>query len=197
MTASLPPFLGYVLAAPVLVAAAELTAAYPAAARTPSPDVAGLLGLGQIMTAAALPGAALISVEVGPDGTVSFTLPPDRSGYDGDTSAAELIADGLCVPRRRVRVPPAGARVRPAVGRARGAPHPAVGTRTPVRVAVAVARRRLLEAASAALATPVAGLRLAAGAVTDRAGRRLDIGALAVTAASTSTIAVTVDLTSR
>ncbi|MCO1614208.1 MULTISPECIES: isoquinoline 1-oxidoreductase [Micromonospora] len=191
MTAPLPPFLGYVLAAPVLVAAAELTAAYPAAARTPSPDVAGLLGLGQIMTAAALPGAALISVEVGPDGTVSFTLPPDR--YDGDTSAAELIADGLSVPRRRVRVPPP----RPAAGRTRGAPHPAVGTRTPVRVAVAVARRRLLEAASAALGTPVAGLRLAAGAVTDRTGRRLDIGALAGTAASTSTIAVTVDLTPR
>ncbi|MCZ7474341.1 MULTISPECIES: isoquinoline 1-oxidoreductase [unclassified Micromonospora] len=190
MTAPLPPFLGYVLAAPVLVAAAELSAAYPAA-RTPSPDVAGLLGLGEIMTAAALPGAALISVEVGPDGTVSFTLPPDR--YDGDTSAAELIADGLSVPRRRVRVPPP----RPAAGRARGAPHPAVGTRTPVRVAVAVARRRLLEAASAALGTPVAGLRLTAGAVTDRAGRRLDIGALAATAASTSTIAVTVDLTSR
>ncbi|MEV4521095.1 isoquinoline 1-oxidoreductase [Micromonospora tulbaghiae] len=191
MTAPLPPFLGYVLAAPVLVAAAELTAAYPGAARTPSPDVAGLLGLGEIMTAAALPGAALISVEVGPDGTVSFTLPPDR--YDGDTSAAELIADGLSVPRRRVRVPPP----RPAAGRTRGAPHPAVGTRTPVRVAVAVARRRLLEAASAALGTPVAGLRLAAGAVTDRAGRRLDIGALAGTAASTSTIAVTVDLTPR
>ncbi|MEU7173504.1 MULTISPECIES: isoquinoline 1-oxidoreductase [Micromonospora] len=191
MTAPLPPFLGYVLAAPVLVAAAELTAAYPAAARTPSPDVAGLLGLGEIMTAAALPGAALISVEVGPDGTVSFTLPPDR--YDGDTSAAELIADGLSVPRRRVRVPPP----RPAGGRTRGAPHPAVGTRTPVRVAVAVARRRLLEAASAALGTPVAGLRLAAGAVTDRTGRRLDIGALAGTAASTSTIAVTVDLTPR
>ncbi|MFG2068910.1 isoquinoline 1-oxidoreductase [Micromonospora tulbaghiae] len=191
MTAPLPPFLGYVLAAPVLVAAAELTAAYPGAARTPSPDVAGLLGLGEIMTAAALPGAALISVEVDPDGTVSFTLPPDR--YDGDTSAAELIADGLSVPRRRVRVPPP----RPAAGRTRGAPHPAVGTRTPVRVAVAVARRRLLEAASAALGTPVAGLRLAAGAVTDRAGRRLDIGALAGTAASTSTIAVTVDLTPR
>ncbi|MER5606656.1 isoquinoline 1-oxidoreductase [Micromonospora tulbaghiae] len=191
MTAPLPPFLGYVLAAPVLVAAAELTAAYPAAARTPSPDVAGLLGLGQIMTAAALPGAALVSVEVGPDGTVSFTLPPDR--YDGDTSAVELIADGLSVPRRRVRVPPP----RPAAGRTRGAPHPAVGTRTPVRVAVAVARRRLLEAASAALGTPVAGLRLAAGAVTDRTGRRLDIGALAGTAASTSTIAVTVDLTPR
>ncbi|MEU8336270.1 isoquinoline 1-oxidoreductase [Micromonospora tulbaghiae] len=191
MTAPLPPFLGYVLAAPVLVAAAELTAAYPGAARTPSPDVAGLLGLGEIMTAAALPGAALISVEVDPDGTVSFTLPPDR--YDGDTSAAELIADGLSVPRRRVRVPPP----RPAAGRTRGAPHPAVGTRTPVRVAVAVARRRLLEAASAALGTPVAGLRLAAGAVTDRTGRRLDIGALAVTAASTSTIALTVDLTPR
>ncbi|NED49597.1 isoquinoline 1-oxidoreductase, partial [Micromonospora aurantiaca] len=42
-----------------------------------------------------------------------------------------------------------------------------------------------------------AGLRLAAGAVTDRTGRRLDIGALAGTAASTSTIAVTVDLTPR
>ncbi|MFD4205721.1 isoquinoline 1-oxidoreductase [Micromonospora tulbaghiae] len=195
MTASLPPFLGYVLAAPVLVAAAELTAAYPSAARTgtPSPDVAGLLGLGEIMTAAALPGAALISVEVAPDGTVSFTLPPARSGYDGDTSAAELIADGLSVPRRRVRVPPP----RPAAGRARGAPHPAVGTRTPVRVAVAVARRRLLEAASAALATPVAGLRLAAGAVTHGAGRRLDIGALAVTAATTRTIAVAVDLAPR
>ncbi|MCZ7424584.1 isoquinoline 1-oxidoreductase [Micromonospora sp. WMMA1949] len=193
MTAPLPPFLGYVLAAPVLVAAAELTVAYPAAARTPSPDVAGLLGLGEIMTATALPGAALISVEVGPDGTVSFTPPPGRCGYDCDTSAAELIADGLSVPRRRVRVPPP----RPAAGRTRRAPHPAAGTRTPLRVAVAVARRRLLEAASAALGTPVADLRLAAGAVTDGAGRRVDIGALAGSAASTSTIAVPVDLEPR
>ncbi|MEU8312270.1 isoquinoline 1-oxidoreductase [Micromonospora sp. NPDC048887] len=193
MTAPLRPFLGYVLAAPVLVAAAELSTGYPAAARTPSPGMAGLLGLGEIMTAAALPGAGLVAVEVGPDGTVTFTLPPDRAGYCGDVPAAELIADGLAVPRRRVRVPPA----RPAGGRTRGTPHPAVPARTPVRVAVAVARRRLLEAASATHGTPVGCLRLAAGAVTDRAGRRLDIGALAGTAASTSTIAVPVDLTPR
>ncbi|MFJ1541397.1 isoquinoline 1-oxidoreductase [Micromonospora chalcea] len=194
---SVPRFVGYVLAAPVLVAAAELTAAYPATARTPSPDVTGLLGLGEIMTAAALPGTALIAVEVGPDGTVSCTLPPGRPGYAGSASAAELIAEELSLPRRRVRVPPPGAGARAATVTVRGAPHPAVATRTPVRVAVAVARRRLLEAASATLGTPVAGLRLAAGAVTDDAGRRLDIGALAVTAASASTIAVAVDLAPR
>ncbi len=196
-SASVPRFLGYVLAAPVLVTAAELAAAYPRAARLPSPDVTGLLGLGHVLTATALPAAELISVEVGPDGTVSLTLPPGRIGHGGDGSAAELIAEELSLPRRRVRVPPADARPRPAAGRRRAGPGPAVAIRTPVRVAAAVARRRLLEAASATLGAPVAGLRLAAGAVTDGAGRRLDIGALAVTAATTRTIAVAVDLAPR
>ncbi|MGC4896244.1 molybdopterin cofactor-binding domain-containing protein [Micromonospora sp. DT31] len=177
------------LAAPVLVTAAELAVSYPAA-RLPSPGVAGLLGLDEIMTATALPASELISVEVAPDGTVSFVLPPDRVGQADAGSTAELIAEELSLPRGRVRVPPTHARPE-TVCRATSF------TRTPVRVAVAVVRRRLLEVGSATLGVPVAGLRLSAGVVTDGAGRSLDIGTLATPAASTTTVAVAVDLPPR
>ncbi|MGW4499106.1 hypothetical protein ACWENR_10890 [Micromonospora sp. NPDC004336] len=78
-----------------------------------------------------------------------------------------------------------------------GGPTTTISSCTPVRVAAVVARRRLLEAASAAFGSPVAGLRLDAGVVTDGSGRSLDIGALVTAAASTSTVAVAVELDPR
>ncbi|XTZ14510.1 molybdopterin cofactor-binding domain-containing protein [Micromonospora echinospora] len=190
-------FPGYVLAAPILVTAAELAATPTATARPPSSDVTELLGLNHIMTAAALPTSGLISVEVSQDGTVSFTLPRTRLGQGVTTSTATLIAEELSVPRGRVRVTLIDAWPECPSHQATGGPDTTISTSAPLRVAAAVARQRLLEAASAAFGSPVVDLRLKAGVITDGDGRSLDIGALATKAASASTLAVVVELDPR
>ncbi|NUT49431.1 MAG: xanthine dehydrogenase family protein molybdopterin-binding subunit, partial [Saccharothrix sp.] len=149
------------------------------------------------MTAAALPTSHLITVEVGADGAVSFALPRAEVGQGITTSTAMLIAEELDVPLDRVRVTLADARPELVFNQLTGASNTTISTYTPVRVAAATARLRLLEAAAVELGTPVAELTLAAGVVTGRAGRRVDIGALAGRAASTRTIGVRVDLKPR
>ncbi|SCF33536.1 Molybdopterin-binding domain of aldehyde dehydrogenase [Micromonospora echinospora] len=189
-------FSGYVLAAPILVTAAEL-AASTTTAGPPSSDGTELLGLNDIMTAAALPTSGLISVEVSQDGTVSFTLPRTRLGQGASTSTATLIAEELSVPRGRVRVTLIDAWPEHVSHQGTAGPDTTMSTYAPLRVAAAVARQRLLEAASAAFGSPVVDLRLKAGVITDGDGRSLDIGALATKAASASTVAVVVELAPR
>ncbi|MBB2914554.1 isoquinoline 1-oxidoreductase beta subunit [Streptosporangium becharense] len=192
-------FLGYVLAAPTLVAAAELGPA-PAAgagARLPSPDLTELLDLNDMMTAAALPTSGLISVEVNQDGTVSFALPRAEVGQGITTSTAMLIAEEMAVPLARVRVTLADARPELLFNQLTGASNTTIATYTPIRVAAAVARRRLLAAAAAELGSPVTDLTLKAGVITDRSGGSIDIGALAGKAASTRNQQVLVELTPR
>ncbi|MEU5903011.1 molybdopterin cofactor-binding domain-containing protein [Micromonospora sp. NPDC047467] len=189
--------LGYVLAAPILVTAAELAATSTTTAPIPSSDVTRLLGLNDIMTAAALPAAGLISVEVSQDGTVSFALPRTWVGQSLTTSTVMLVAEELSVPPRRVHVTLADVGPDVAFNQVTGETNTIISTCTPIRVAAAVARRRLLKAASATLGSPVADLWLNDGVITDGSGRSLDIGALAARAASTSTVAMAVDLTSR
>ncbi|MFD6566885.1 molybdopterin cofactor-binding domain-containing protein [Micromonospora profundi] len=184
-------FPGYVLAAPVLVTAAELLTA-PGATALPSSGAAELQGLDDIMTAVALATSALIAIEVSQDGTVSCTVPRAPVGQAVTTSTAALIAEELAVPRRRIRV--ASADTGP--GRV-GTPAVAGTTYASVRVAAAIARQRLLRAAAAVLGVPLGGLRLDAGFVTDGAGSRLDFGALATKAASPRTLAVAVELAPR
>ncbi|MEU6075466.1 molybdopterin cofactor-binding domain-containing protein [Micromonospora sp. NPDC047074] len=189
-------FLGYVLAAPILVTAAELVAT-STAAQPPSSDVTRLLGLNDIMTAAALPASRLLPVEVSQDGIVSFTLPRAAVEQGITAPAATLVAEELSIPRRRVHVTLTDARPGTMFDQVTGVPNTSAPTYTAIRVAAAVARLRLLEAAAAAFGVPVADLRLNAGLVTDRSGRSLAIGALATRAASTSTVAVAVELAPR
>lgn len=103
-------FLGYVLAAPTLVAAAELGLAQRAEAVVPSPGVAELLDLNDLLTEAARPTANLIAIEVNKDGTVSFALPRTEVGQGITTSTAMLIAEEMDVPLADVRVTLADAR---------------------------------------------------------------------------------------
>ncbi|GID90733.1 molybdopterin cofactor-binding domain-containing protein [Amorphoplanes digitatis] len=189
-----PPFgrrrlLGYVLAAPILVTAAPL--------RASARDLTEVLDLNDIMTAAALPTSGLITVEVNQDGTVSFALPRAEVGQGITTSTAMLIAEELSVPLRRVRVTLADARPELLFNQLTGASNTTVSTYTPIRVAAAVARQRLLAAAEAELGTPATGLRLDAGVITDDRGRGIDIGTLAVKAASPRTAPVPVTLRTR
>ncbi|MGH2943643.1 MAG: hypothetical protein ACRDLN_12810, partial [Solirubrobacteraceae bacterium] len=65
--------MGYLLAAPTLVAAAQWDAA-PADAAIPSVQVTDALDLSDVLTLATVPTAGLISITVNSDGTASFAL---------------------------------------------------------------------------------------------------------------------------
>ncbi|MBW6436886.1 molybdopterin-dependent oxidoreductase [Actinoplanes hulinensis] len=185
MTTSRRRFLGYVLAAPVLVAAAS-----PGEAQA-----AELLDLNDIMTAAALPTSGLISVEINADGTVSFALPRAEVGQGITTSTAMLIAEELAVPLHRVKVTLADARPELLFNQMTGGSNTTIATYTPIRVAAAVARQRLLAAAATEFGST--DLRLADGVISTRDGRRIGIGELATKAASPRTLAVPVELTAK
>ncbi|MBA0051377.1 xanthine dehydrogenase family protein molybdopterin-binding subunit [Streptomyces sp. AJS327] len=194
-------FLGYLVAAPTLVAAAELspaTATTAAAdARLPSPEITEVADLNDLMTLAALPTANLVRVEVNPDGTVSFALPRAEVGQGITTSTSMLIAEELGVPLERVRVTLADARPELLFNQLTGASNTTISTYTPVRVAAALARHRLLEVAAKELGGSPGELTVKDGVVTGRSGRRVDIGALAGRAASARTRKVSVELTPR
>ncbi|MER6347963.1 molybdopterin cofactor-binding domain-containing protein [Streptomyces sp. NPDC001595] len=188
-------FLGYLVAGPTLVTAAELAPAAPARADIPSPEITELIDLNDVMTAAALPTSGLITVEVGTDGTVSFALPRTEVGQGITTSTAMLIAEELNVPVDRVRVTLADARPELLFNQLTGGSNTTVSTYTPVRVAAAVARERLLLAAAGELDADIAALTMRDGVVTAPSGRSIGIGALSEKAASLHTRQVAVDLT--
>ncbi|TCO54223.1 molybdopterin cofactor-binding domain-containing protein [Actinocrispum wychmicini] len=190
-------FLGYVLAAPTLLTAAELEVPPTAHAQLPSPDITQILDLNDMMTVAALPTSGLITVGVDQDGTVSFALPRAEVGQGITTSTAMLIAEELAVPLDRVRVTLADARPELLFNQLTGGSNTTIATYTPIRVAAAVARRRLLDAAATELGVAVTDLTLKAGVITDRSGHRIEIGALATKAASTRTRQMPVELTAR
>ncbi|MDQ3787961.1 MAG: molybdopterin-dependent oxidoreductase, partial [Actinomycetota bacterium] len=158
-------FLGYVLAAPTLVTAAEIGLPGTARAELPSPDITEIVDLNDMMTLAALPTSGLIAVEVGEDGTVSFALPRAEVGQGITTSTAMLIAEELSVPVDRVRVTLADARPELLFNQLTGGSNTTIATYTPIRVAAAIARQRLLAAAEVALGS--ADLTLANGVITD------------------------------
>lgn len=187
-------FLGFVLAAPTLVTAAQLVPAEQAEADVPSADITELVDLNDVMTLAALPTSGLITVQVNTDGTVSFALPRAEVGQGITTSTAMLIAEEMDVPLDRVRVTLADARPELVFNQLTGGSNTTVATFTPIRVAAAVARGRLLEAAAVALGAAVTELTVEAGVVTGPMGRSIGIGALAEKAAAVRTQQVTAEL---
>ncbi|MGW7411268.1 molybdopterin cofactor-binding domain-containing protein [Streptomyces sp. NPDC054863] len=200
-------FLGYVLAGPTLVTAAEIGSAPEASAKVaaakgpaaeiPSGDITDLVDLNDVLTLAALPTSNLIRIEVDKDGTVSFALPRAEVGQGITTSTAMLIAEEMDVPLAQVRVTLADARPELAFNQFTGASNTTIATFTPVRVAAAVARGRLLDAAAVALGAAVTDLTLKAGVVTDLVGGSIGIGALAEKAASAAPRRMSVELKER
>jgi len=177
------------------VAAAEVGTAPDAAADgIPSAEITELIDLNDVMTLAALPTSNLITIEVDTDGTVSFALPRAEVGQGITTSTAMLIAEEMDVPLDRVRVTLADARPELVFNQLTGGSNTTIATYTPVRVAAAVARGRLLQAAADELHASADELTWKAGVVSDRAGRSVGIGALARKAASVSTRQVPVEL---
>ncbi|MEU0600054.1 molybdopterin cofactor-binding domain-containing protein [Streptomyces sp. NPDC006393] len=186
-------FLGYVLAASTLTVAAELGEATlapdEAEAVVPSlPGPAEIYDLNDMLTHAALPTANLITIRIDPDGTASFALPRAEVGQGITTSSAMLIAEELDLPLERIRVTLADARPELLFNQLTGGSNTTISTFTPIRVAAAVARGRLLKAAALELGVALGTLTAKAGVITSAVtGRSLTYGDLAEKAASVTT----------
>ncbi|MFE1297907.1 molybdopterin cofactor-binding domain-containing protein [Streptomyces sp. NPDC058731] len=193
-------FLGYVLAASTLTVAAELGEAAlapgEAAAAVPSlPGPAEIYDLNDMLTHATLPTANLITIRIEADGTASFALPRAEVGQGITTSSAMLIAEELDLPLERIHVTLADARPELLFNQLTGGSNTTISTFTPIRVAAAVARGRLLRAAALELGESLDTLTTKAGAVVSSAtGRSLSYGDLAQKAAAVTTAQVTVAL---
>ncbi|MFE0463668.1 molybdopterin cofactor-binding domain-containing protein [Kitasatospora sp. NPDC058965] len=189
-------FLGYVLAASTLTVAAHLgEGADRADAAVPSlPEPADLYDLNDMLTDAALPTAGLITITVNPDGTASFALPRTEVGQGITTSTAMLIAEEMDLPLDRVRVSLADARPELLFNQLTGGSNTTISTYTPVRVAAATAKQRLLAAAAAELGLPLSALSALQGVITAPDGRSLSYAELAVKAASLTNLQVGVVL---
>lgn len=196
-------FLGYVLAAPTLTVAAQVgadaLAPAPAAAAVPAvvpslPGPADIYDLNDMLTHAALPTANLITIRIEPDGTAHFALPRAEVGQGITTSTAMIIAEELDLPVDRVKVTLADARPELLFNQLTGGSNTTISTFTPVRVAAAVARDRLLRAAALELGEVVGTLTAKAGVITSAAGVSLTYGELAVKAAALTDTRVSVAL---
>ncbi|SDM66551.1 molybdopterin cofactor-binding domain-containing protein [Allokutzneria albata] len=192
-------FLGYVLAAPTLVAAAQLGGPAPeASAAIPTlPQPADLFDLNDLLTTAALPSSGLVAVQVHTDGTASFALPRAEVGQGVTTSTAMLIAEELDLPVDRIKVTLADSRPELLFNQLTAASNTTISTYTPIRVAAAVARGRLLAAAAIVLGDTVTNLTSRLGVITGLGGKSVTYGELATRAASTRVEQVSVTLKPR
>ncbi|MFF3686276.1 molybdopterin cofactor-binding domain-containing protein [Streptomyces sp. NPDC002187] len=192
-------FLGYVVAASTLTVAAQLAdaVAAPAKAAALVPSVPGpseIYDLNDMLTHAALPTANLISIRIESDGTAHLALPRAEVGQGITTSSAMLIAEELDLPLDKVRVTLADARPELLFNQLTGGSNTTISTFTPIRVAAAVARGRLLEAAALQLGEAIGTLTAKAGVITSSTGQSLTYGELAVKAAAVATSQVSVTL---
>ena len=187
-------FLGYLIAAPTLVAAAELVR-FEAFGSVPSPpELSDDYDLTDLLTDAARPTANLISVTVNTDGTVSFALPRAEVGQGITTAVAMVIAEEMDLPVDKVNMSLADARPELVWNQLTGGSNTMHSIYTPVRVAAAVAKGALLEAASLELGDAVAMLTTNDGGVSAPDGRWVSYGSLATRAAAPTTTPVPVSL---
>jgi isoquinoline 1-oxidoreductase beta subunit len=189
-----------VVAASTLTVAASLgesaLAPEEASAAVPSvPGPAEIYDLNDMLTHATLPTANLITIRIETDGTAAFALPRAEVGQGITTSSAMLIAEELDLPLDRIRVTLADARPELLFNQLTGGSNTTISTFTPIRVAAAIARGRLLRAAALLLGETVEALTAKAGAVlSTTTGRSLTYGELAEKAASMTTSQVAVTL---
>ena len=101
-----------------------------------------------MLTDAARPTANLITVVINEDGTASFELPRSENGQGVTTSTAMLIAEELDLPVEKVHVTLAPARPELVFNQLTGGSNTTVSTFTPIRVAAAMAKGALLDAAA-------------------------------------------------
>lgn len=181
-------FFGYLIAAPTLVAAADFSP--EAAAALPTLQPVDYYDLTDLLTDAAAPTSQLIRVQVNADGTVSFAMPRAEVGQGITTAVAMTIADEMGLRLDQVRIQLADARPELVWNQLTGGSNSMHSLFTPVRIAAAIARCALLDAAALLLGEPAADLGIVDGVITALGGRTAPIGQLAQLAAVRQTRAV-------
>ncbi|GAA3668200.1 molybdopterin-dependent oxidoreductase [Nocardioides ginsengisoli] len=192
-------FVGYVLGGAGLVVAADLAlGAGPAQAKglpIPSlPQIPEIYDLNDFLTHCTLPTSGLIAIHIDERGDAHFALPRMEVGQGITTSTAMLIADELDLPLDRVHVTLAPARPELLFNQLTGGSNTTISTYTPIRVAAAVARKALLDAAAIQLGALVSTLVTKRGVISDLLGNTLSYGDAAALAASPETREVKVRL---
>ncbi|WP_310962046.1 molybdopterin cofactor-binding domain-containing protein [Nocardioides terrisoli] len=195
-------FLGYVLGGATLAVAVDLGAGVvggaPAYASVPSlPQIAELYDLEDAQTDAARPTANLITVVVDDHGDAHFAIPRMEVGQGITTSTTMIIAEELDLPLDKVHVTLAPARPELEFNQLTGGSNSTVSTYTPIRVAAAIARKALLDAAAIELGSVVALLKSKDGVITAPDGTSTTYAAMAAKAASPTTKEVSVALKQR
>jgi isoquinoline 1-oxidoreductase beta subunit len=175
-------FVGWLIAAPTLIAAAEITTA-PAKASIPTRQPVDEYDLSDLLTDAALPTSNLITVQVNPDGTASFALPRAEVGQGITTAVAMTIADEMEIALDKVTVTLADARPELLFNQLTGGSNTMHAIYTPVRVAAALASERMTDAAAQHLGGTASGYSVRNGIVTAPDGRSISFGQLAKRAA--------------
>ncbi len=183
---------GYLIAAPTVVAAARFgLLAEPARAAIPTVQPVDHYDLSDILTEAALPTMPLLKVTVNPDGSASFELPRAEVGQGITTACAMTIADEMELPLEKVHVTLADARPELVWNQLTGGSNSMHALYEPLRVAAAVARGQLAQAAADELNVLTSQLSLEAGVFTAPGRRTLSFGDLAHKAAVSKTTTVT------
>lgn len=192
-------FVGYVMGGTGLVVAADLAlGAAPAQAAglpIPSvPQVPELYDLNDFLTHCTMPTSGLIAIHVDEQGDAHFALPRMEVGQGITTSTAMIIAEELDLPVERVHVTLAPARRELLFNQLTGGSNTTISTYTPIRVAAAVARKALLDAAAIQLGALVTTLSVKGGVIFDLLGNSLSYGDAAALAAPAQTKQVQVEL---
>jgi isoquinoline 1-oxidoreductase beta subunit len=187
-------FVGYVLGGATLVTAADMSLGRAksrlglggaAHASIPSvPQIPEIYDLEDLQTDGALVTSQLITVTIDERGHANFEFPRMEVGQGIITSTMMILAEELDLPMNKVHVTLAPARPELLLNQLTGGSNTTVSTFTPVRVAAAVARQQLLEAAAARLGADVTRLTTIAGTVVDVAGNVLSYADLSLDAAS-------------
>lgn len=190
-------FVGYVVGGTTLMVAADLAfgAAPARAIPIPSvPQVPELYDLNDFLVHCALPTSNKIGISIDEQGDAHFALPRMEVGQGITTAIAMLIAEELDLPLERVHVTLAPARQELLFNQLTGGSNTIISMYTPVRVAAAVARKALLDAAAIQLGALVTTLTIKGGVILDALGNSLTFGEVAASAASAETKRVRVTL---
>ena len=189
-------FMGYLLAAPTLVAGAQLFVE-PASAAIPTHQSVDDYDLTDLLTDATKPTAHLITITVNTDGTASFAMPRAEVGQGLTTAVAMVIADEMDLALDKVTVTLSDARPELVWNQLTGGSNSMHSLFTPVRVAAAIARGQLVNAALEGLGGDATGISIQNGVITAADGRSVTYGSLTQRAAVSQTQRVSAQLKPR
>ncbi|UJA21254.1 xanthine dehydrogenase family protein molybdopterin-binding subunit [Thermoleophilia bacterium SCSIO 60948] len=174
---------GYLIAAPFLIAGARSVSPSTAKAAIPTVQPVDNYDLSDLLRDSTRPTANLIAVEVRPNGRIVFDLPRSENGQGITTACAQIIADELDVNIGKVDVTLADARPELNFNQLTGGSVTIFELYEPLRTACALAKAQLASAAAEQLGAERSQLVISDGTITAPDGRSAGYGELTSLAA--------------